>query len=174
MVLIRSTFSICARHRNGDLREWWLGIWGKKTFNYTCIFPVAFQGKDFIYRGLEFEKLPSFTQRLRDEFPQASVLPYSEKMSTSAATEAEDGDGGGGDRIFVCCVQAEEEEDRPDEKSDGDIDGEFLMPAKVRQSRRLIEVRAFRHDRPVHRGKRDPDNEFRCTTNKRKIFNAQF
>ena len=33
------------------------------------------QNKEFVYRGLEFEKLPAFTQRISDEFPGAQILP---------------------------------------------------------------------------------------------------
>ena len=33
------------------------------------------QNKEFVYRGLEFEKLPAFTQRIADEFPGAQILP---------------------------------------------------------------------------------------------------
>jgi hypothetical protein len=33
-----------------------------------------FQNKEFIYRGLEWEKIATFTQRLSAEFPNAQVL----------------------------------------------------------------------------------------------------
>ena len=117
-------------------------------------FPVYLRNKDFVYRGLEFEKLPSFTQRLKEEFPRASVLPHSERL----AAENGDGNGGGEEegrpRIYVCCVQVAEEDEGKGEEG-------FSMPPRVRQSRRRMDVRAFRHDRPVHRGARDRLNEFK-------------
>ena len=42
-------------------------------FTYCVFFMFFFQGQVFVYRGLEYEKLASFTQRLRAEFPNAEV-----------------------------------------------------------------------------------------------------
>lgn len=33
-----------------------------------------FQNKVFVYRGLEYERIGAFTQRLQTEFPQAQIL----------------------------------------------------------------------------------------------------
>lgn len=38
------------------------------------IFP--FQNKVFIYRGLEYEQIVAFTQRIQTEFPQAKMLHH--------------------------------------------------------------------------------------------------
>ncbi len=45
---------------------------------------------------------------------------------------------------------------------DEEMDG-FAVPPRIRQSRRRENVRNFRHDRPVHRGDRSKNNEFKVT-----------
>lgn len=46
-----------------------------------------FQNKLFIYRGLEYERIGAFTQRLQTEFPSAQILtknaPPDETILTS-------------------------------------------------------------------------------------------
>lgn len=37
-------------------------------------FAFFFQNKVFVYRGLEYERIGAFTQRLQTEFPQAQIL----------------------------------------------------------------------------------------------------
>lgn len=37
-------------------------------------YKLFFQNKVFIYRGLEYERLEAFTQRLQTEFPTAQLL----------------------------------------------------------------------------------------------------
>lgn len=32
------------------------------------------QNKEFVYRGLEYERIEAFTQRLQTEFPSAQIL----------------------------------------------------------------------------------------------------
>lgn len=34
----------------------------------------VFQNKQFVYRGLEYERIGSFTQRIQTEFPTAQIL----------------------------------------------------------------------------------------------------
>lgn len=116
------------------------------------------QNKEFVYRGSDFEKLPSFTRRLREEFPHASVLQYNDRTS-NAAENGED--GGGGDRILVCGVQPEAPEAGGGGAGEDDAEGGFPVPDKVRRSRARMDVRRFRHDRPFHLGARDPGNEFK-------------
>lgn len=41
-------------------------------FSYKTNF--IFQNKQFVYRGLEYERIGTFTQRLQTEFPQAQIL----------------------------------------------------------------------------------------------------
>lgn len=44
---------------------------------YGLDFPGFLQNCTFIFRGLEFEKLPSFTHRIQQEFPNAQLLTKS-------------------------------------------------------------------------------------------------
>ena len=46
----------------------------------------SLQNKEFVYRGLEFEKLPAFTQRIADEFPGAQILPSNTQPDKSLRT----------------------------------------------------------------------------------------
>ena len=46
----------------------------------------SLQNKEFVYRGLEFEKLPAFTQRIDDEFPGAQILPSNTQPDKSLRT----------------------------------------------------------------------------------------
>lgn len=39
---------------------------------YECVFFL--QNKQFVYRGLEYERIGAFTQRLQTEFPSAQIL----------------------------------------------------------------------------------------------------
>ena len=39
-----------------------------------------------MYRGLEFEKLPAFTQRIAEEFPGAQILPSNTQPDKSLRT----------------------------------------------------------------------------------------
>ena len=52
---------------------------------YVCVFRAdcstdillstfIFQNKIFVYRGLEYEKISNFVQRLQTEFPSAQIL----------------------------------------------------------------------------------------------------
>ena len=47
---------------------------------------IHLQNKEFVYRGLEFEKLPAFTQRIADEFPGAQILPSNTQPDKSLRT----------------------------------------------------------------------------------------
>jgi len=42
-------------------------------FTFYITFLFFYQNKEFIYRGLEWEKIATFTQRLSAEFPNAQV-----------------------------------------------------------------------------------------------------
>ena len=57
-----------------------------------------FQNKEFVYRGLEFEKLPAFTQRIAEEFPGAQILPSNTQPDKSLRTRE-------GQFVQVLCIQ---------------------------------------------------------------------
>lgn len=43
-------------------------------FQYALINSLGLQNKVFVYRGLEYERIGAFTQRLQTEFPSAQIL----------------------------------------------------------------------------------------------------
>lgn len=45
------------------------------------------QNKQFIYRGLEYERIGAFTQRLQIEFPQAEILTKNTPPESSIFVE---------------------------------------------------------------------------------------
>jgi len=130
------------------------------------------QRKEFVYRGREFERLPAFTQLLRDEFPGVDVAPF----SSAADDEVDEKQS----RILVCGVQPCEDDDDDDaylDSEDGPAcrpsstatsssssGGLFPVPPRVRQSRRRCGTTRFKHDRPFHKGPKDKENEFKVTT----------
>ncbi|EGC34574.1 hypothetical protein DICPUDRAFT_34798, partial [Dictyostelium purpureum] len=59
-----------------------VGYYGKK-------FPVSIQGKEFLYKGFELERLPDFTQRILSKFPDAELL----KTTSEPTVEIQNSDG---------------------------------------------------------------------------------
>ena len=53
-------------------------------------FLLPFQNKEFVYRGQEWEKISTFTQRLASEFPHAQVLT-SNSREPDQSLKSEDG-----------------------------------------------------------------------------------
>ena len=58
-----------------------------------------FQNKEFVYRGQEWEKISTFTQRLASEFPHAQVLTSNSK-EPDQSLKSEDGQF-----VQICCVK---------------------------------------------------------------------
>ncbi|GIY19723.1 dedicator of cytokinesis protein 3 [Caerostris extrusa] len=52
---------------------------------YGLGFPLFLRNKVFVYRGLEYERIGAFTQRLQTEFPQAQILM---KSTTQMITDS--------------------------------------------------------------------------------------
>ena len=40
----------------------------------STVFVATLKNKEFIYRGLDFEKIADFTQRLASNFPEAKIF----------------------------------------------------------------------------------------------------
>lgn len=59
-----------------------VGYYGKK-------FPLSIQGKEFLYKGFELERLPDFTARILAKFPDAELL----KSTSEPTTEIQNSDG---------------------------------------------------------------------------------
>lgn len=123
-----------------------------------------FQNKDFIYRGQEFEKISTFTQRLATEFPHAQVLT-SNSREPDEALKSEDGQF-----VQICCVKAMNNS-AVKESSAATIDG-YEIPEKIRKFHQVNNVDKFQYDRPYHRGNKDRDNEFKVTLSLELQFGA--
>ena len=122
-----------------------------------CIFTgnIFFQNKDYIYRGLDFEKLPSFTQRISDEFPTATILATNSPPDDVIRSQA-------GQAVQICCVKPVVKNSivGPDltQESLG-----FAMPERVKESKGRLEISQFRFDRPFHKDEKSDKNEFKVS-----------
>ncbi|KAK0167462.1 hypothetical protein PV327_004857 [Microctonus hyperodae] len=114
---------------------------------YGLSFPLFVRNKLFIYRGLEYERIGAFTQRLQTEFPSAQILmknsPPDEMIITSE-----------GQYIQICNVKP-----IPEESSLACTTGE--VPDRIVAFYLVNDVRKFTFDRPLHRGLVDRENEFK-------------
>ncbi|KAJ8687488.1 hypothetical protein QAD02_023282 [Eretmocerus hayati] len=114
---------------------------------YGLSFPLFVRNKLFIYRGLEYERIGAFTQRLQTEFPSAQILmknsPPDELILSSE-----------GQFIQICNVKP-----IPEEGSLGC--GGIEVPERVMAFYLVNDVRRFVFDRPLHRGQVDRENEFK-------------
>lgn len=104
------------------------------------------QNKQFIYRGLEYERIGAFTQRLQIEFPQAHILTKNTPPESSIFTEK-------GQYIQISNV-------RPIPNQPMFKNTMFPVPEKVAKYYHVNDVKRFQHDRPVYKGQVDKDNEF--------------
>ena len=110
------------------------------------------QNKEFIYRGLDWEKISTFTQRISAEFPASQLMssntPPDERTRESDAQF-----------VQVCCVKPV-----PNlavvQKQQGAMEG-YTVPDKICSFYQTNDVQSFQYDRPFHKGFRDKDNEFK-------------
>ncbi|RWS11389.1 dedicator of cytokinesis protein 3-like isoform X2, partial [Dinothrombium tinctorium] len=113
---------------------------------YGMGFPMFLRNKVFVYRGVEYEKMPAFIARIQNEFPQAQIMtknsPPDENILSSNAQF-----------IQVCSV-------RPVPDLRPQFHG-HEVPEKVLSYYLVNDVKTFVFDRPVHKGIVDKDNEFK-------------
>ncbi|XP_074109684.1 dedicator of cytokinesis spg isoform X2 [Cotesia typhae] len=114
---------------------------------YGLSFPLFVRNKLFIYRGLEYERIGAFTQRLQTEFPSAQILMKNSPPDESIITAE-------GQYIQICNVKP-----IPEEGSLACTVGE--IPERVVGFYLVNDVRKFTFDRPLHRGPVDRENEFK-------------
>ncbi|XP_066601007.1 dedicator of cytokinesis protein 3 isoform X2 [Prorops nasuta] len=114
---------------------------------YGLSFPLFVRNKLFIYRGLEYERIGAFTQRLQTEFPSAKILmknsPPDESILSSESQY-----------IQICNVKPIPEEGS---LASSGVD----VPERVLAFYLVNDVRRFTFDRPLHRGPVDRENEFK-------------
>lgn len=109
-------------------------------------FPSFLRNKVFVYRGLEYEKMATFSTRLQSEFPQSQLLKKSGPPDESIiASECQ--------FLQICSVKPVPEP-RPE------FEGRDV-PDKILAYYLTNDVRTFIFDRPIHKGPADPENEFK-------------
>jgi len=112
---------------------------------FGCSFPLFVRNKEFIYRGLDYEKISDFTQRLSSEYPEAILCtkntpPEKELMQQEAQF------------LQICSV-------RP-VKQDTAVYMGPTVPDRIKAFYSVNRVSIFVNDRPFHKGTPDPHNEF--------------
>lgn len=120
-----------------------------------CFF-FPFQNKQFIYRGLEYERIIAFTQRLQTEFSQAQILTKNTPPDQSIFTES-------GQFIQISNVRP-----IPDQP----LSSMVPVPEKIARFYHVNDVTRFQHDRPVYKGQIDKDNEFKSLWIERTILDT--
>ena len=115
-----------------------------------------FQNKEFIYRGLDWEKIATFTQRISAEFPASQLLssntPPDERTRESDAQF-----------LQICCVKPLSNSglaEIPRFKRFEPMDG-YEVPEKIKIFHLNNDIQHFQYDRPFHKGPRDKENEFK-------------
>ncbi|XP_065059429.1 dedicator of cytokinesis protein 3-like isoform X2 [Rhopilema esculentum] len=109
-------------------------------------FPHYLKNESFIYRGLEYERLASFTQRLKAQFPNATVMSTNKPLDDSYRLSQ-------GQYIQCCNVQPIAGKIRVFEGKQ--------VSEKITSYYNVNEVKEFRNSRPFHKGKKDDENEFK-------------
>lgn len=100
-----------------------------------------------MYRGLEYERIGAFTQRLQTEFPQAQILTKNSPPDQSLFSEI-------GQFIQISNV-------RPIADIPFLNTARVPVPEKIARFYHVNDVTRFQHDRPIYKGQIDKDNEFK-------------
>ncbi|KAH9422669.1 Dedicator of cytokinesis protein 3 [Dermatophagoides pteronyssinus] len=126
---------------------------------YGMDFPSFLQNSTFIFRGLEFEKISSFTHRIQREFPDAQlltkVIPTDENITESKCQ-------------YIQIFSVKPIPELP-------IAADLFGPAdhQALQYYQTNSVRQFSQDRPIQRGPFDPNNEFKSLWIERTIYTTE-
>ncbi|XP_049823045.1 dedicator of cytokinesis protein 3 isoform X2 [Aethina tumida] len=113
-------------------------------YGLSC--PLFVRNKQFVYRGLEYEKMSAFTQRLQTEFPVAQILTKNTPPDDSIVnSEAQ--------YIQISNVKPIPEQTPITMATD--------IPDKISRFYHYNDVKKFYCDRPVHKGIVDKENEIK-------------
>ncbi|XP_050437512.1 dedicator of cytokinesis protein 3 isoform X2 [Adelges cooleyi] len=121
-------------------------------------FPLFVRNKVFVYRGLEYEHMETFTQRLQTEFPTAQLLTRNTPPSQTILQSD-------GQYIQICNVKP-----YPDIGPPSSEKPLAMVPEKVSRFYEVNDVCTFQLDRPMHKGQVDRDNEFKSLWLERTIL----
>lgn len=105
------------------------------------------QNKQFVYRGLEYERIGAFTQRLQTEFPSAQILGNNSPPDASILNAPEQ-------YIQISNV-------RPVGDAQALKTAMVPVPEKIARFYEVNDVTRFIYDRPMYKGPLDKDNEFK-------------
>ncbi|KFB52005.1 AGAP004507-PA-like protein [Anopheles sinensis] len=115
------------------------------------------QNKQFIYRGLEYERIGAFIQRLQTEFPAAQILDKKQYPPDSSILNSPE------QRFHAVNV-------RPIPDPYHLKSAKVTVPEKISKYYEVNDVTRFQYDRPVHKGAVDKDNEFKSLWIVRTIY----
>lgn len=108
-------------------------------------FPLFVRNKQFIYRGMEYERIGAFTQRLQTEFPAAQILSKNSPPEASVLQSPEQ---------FIQISNVRPVPEMPPTHC-------AMVPIPDKIARFFGDVTKFIHDRPNYKGTVDKDNEFK-------------
>ncbi|XP_013109839.2 dedicator of cytokinesis protein 3 isoform X1 [Stomoxys calcitrans] len=114
---------------------------------YGLGFPLFVRNKQFVYRGLEYERISAFTQRLQTEFPAAQTLNTNSPPDNSILGASEQ-------YIQISNV-------RPVADAQALKTAMVTVPEKIARFYEVNDVSRFISDRPIHKGTVDKENEFK-------------
>uniref|UniRef100_A0A182W3H0 DOCKER domain-containing protein n=1 Tax=Anopheles minimus TaxID=112268 RepID=A0A182W3H0_9DIPT len=124
---------------------------------YGTGFPSFVRNKQFIYRGLEYERMGAFIQRLQTEFPTALILDKKQYPPDSSILNSPE------QRFHAVNV-------RPIADPYHLKSAKVTVPEKISKYYEVNDVTRFQYDRPVHKGTVDKDNEFKSLWIVRTIY----
>ncbi|XP_058116112.1 dedicator of cytokinesis protein 3 [Anopheles ziemanni] len=124
---------------------------------YGTGFPSFVRNKQFIYRGLEYERIGAFIQRLQTEFPTAQILDKKQYPPDSSILNSPE------QRFHAVNV-------RPIPDPYHLKSAKVTVPEKISKYYEVNDVTRFQYDRPVHKGTVDKDNEFKSLWIVRTIY----
>lgn len=110
-------------------------------------FPLFVRNKQFIYRGLEYERIGAFTQRLQTEFASAQLYTKNSPPDASILNSNEQ----------YCQISTV----RPLSDIVHLKNATNVVPDKISRFYEVNDVKTFQHDRPIHKGPVDKNNEFK-------------
>ncbi|KAJ8245663.1 hypothetical protein GJAV_G00273130 [Gymnothorax javanicus] len=116
-----------------------VGFYGKK-------FPFFLRNKEFVCRGLDYERLEAFQQRMLGEFPHAIAMQHANQPDdTIFQAEAQ--------YLQIYAVSP-----IPESQDVLQRDG---VPDNIKSFYKVNHIWKFRYDRPFHKGTKHKENEFK-------------
>lgn len=112
---------------------------------FGMAFPLFVRNKQFIYRGMEYERIGAFTQRLQTEFPAAQILSKNSPPEADVLQSPEQ---------FIQISNVRPIPEMPPTHC-------AMVPIPDKIARFFGDVTRFINDRPNYKGLVDKENEFK-------------